>query len=192
MTGTSTPNRVRMAARMAAGRRVRIDRQQRHDRPRSRPDVRGVDAAVRADEPVRRLGDQHAVLHPHDPAGLAQDDLDLARVAVEALRELDCLRRRGTTVVRSTTAPSALRHDLLGDDQHVIGGERQGARRPLDRVADERAEVVARADLGHTLERDDPDRTAQPTPRRSASVDSTRTRSSGVSRSIVSGPSSST
>ena len=37
--------------------RVRVVRQQRHDRAAVRPDVRGIDAAVGADEAVRRLGD---------------------------------------------------------------------------------------------------------------------------------------
>ena len=73
-----------MAARMPAAEAIGIDRQQRHDRPGRRPDVRRIDPAVGADEPVRGLGDEHAVLHPDDASGLAQDDLDLARVAVVA------------------------------------------------------------------------------------------------------------
>ena len=94
MTGTSTPNRSRTAGPDRARGRVRVARQQGHDRARAGPDVRGVDAAVGADEPVRGLGDHDAVVHAHDAPGLAQHDLDLARIAVPALGELDRLGPR--------------------------------------------------------------------------------------------------
>ena len=38
---------------------------------------------------------------------------------------------RGSTVVRSTTAPSALRDDLLGDDEDVVGSQREDPGRSL-------------------------------------------------------------
>ena len=76
-------------------------------------------------------------VHADDAARLAQDDLDLAGVAVAALGELDRLGA-GLDGGQVDDGALGLRHDLLGDDEHVIVGERQRARRPLDRVADER------------------------------------------------------
>ena len=109
-----------------AGRRgVGIARQERDERPRIGPDVRRVDAAVGADEPVRRLGDEHAVLHAHDAAGLAEDDLDLARVAVEALGELERLLA-GDDAGQVDDGALGLGHDLLGHDQHVTLGSAAG------------------------------------------------------------------
>ena len=54
--------------------------------------------------------------HPDDPPRLAQDDLDLARIAVAALGELD---RLGPRLDRRQVDDRALglRHDLLGDDE---------------------------------------------------------------------------
>ena len=124
MTGTSTPNRASDRGPDPAGRRVGVARQERHERARPGPDVRGVDAAVGADEPVRRLGDQHAVRHADDAAGLAQDDLDLAGVAVELGRELDGLRAR-VDAGEVDDGALGLRDDLLGDDEHVVLAERQ-------------------------------------------------------------------
>ncbi len=98
---------------------VGVDRQERHDRTGRRPDVRGIDAAVGAHEPVRGLGDQYAVLHPDDASGLAEDDLDLARVAVEAFGELDRLAP-GSDGRQVDDGSLGLRHDLLGDDEHVV------------------------------------------------------------------------
>ena len=86
MTGTSTPNRSRIAGPDRLRGRVGVARQQRHQRTRAGPHVRRVDAAVGADEPMRRFGDQDAVGHAHDATRLAQDDLDLARIAVPASR----------------------------------------------------------------------------------------------------------
>ena len=103
---------------------------------------------------MRGLGDEHAVLHPDHASGLAQDDLDLARVAVEALGELDRLPP-GSDGRQVDDGALGLRHDLLGDDQHVLAGQRQRAGRALDRIADEDAEVVALADLGDPVERQD-------------------------------------
>ena len=96
--------------------------------PDSGPDVRRVDAAVGADEAVRRLGDEDAVLHADDPSGLAEDDLDLAGIAVEALGELDGLRP-GVDAGQVDDGALGLRDDLLGHDEHVVLGERQRARR---------------------------------------------------------------
>jgi hypothetical protein len=53
-----------------------------------------VDAGRRAHEPVLRLGDHQGAALPHDPLRLAEDDLDLTRVALVA-GELDHLARAG-------------------------------------------------------------------------------------------------
>ena len=104
---------------MPRRRRVGIARQERHDRARAGSDVRGVDAAVRAHEPVRRLGDEDAVLHADDAPRLAQHDLDLARVAVVALGELERLRSRHDAGQVDDRA-LGLGDDLLGHDEDVV------------------------------------------------------------------------
>ena len=65
------------------------------------------------------LGDDHPVGHPDDADRLAQDDLDLARVALPALRE-GC--RLGTRLDRPQVDDRALGlgDDLLGDHDHVV------------------------------------------------------------------------
>ena len=109
---------------MPVRRGVRVARQQRDDVARARPDVRRIDAAVGAHEPVVGLGDDHAVRHPDDAFRLAQHDLDLARVAVMATRAFERLRPRldGRQV---DDGALGLRHDLLGDDEHVVVAERE-------------------------------------------------------------------
>ena len=92
-----------------------------------RPDIRGVDPAVGTDEAVLGLGDDHAALHPDDAAGLAQDDLDLARVAVPARSERDGLRT-GLDRVKVDDRALGLRDDLLGDDEDVVGRGAAGGR----------------------------------------------------------------
>ena len=126
MTGRSAPNRVAERRPDPRGRRVGVDGEQRDDVAGVRPHVRGVDAAVRAHEPVVRLGDQHAALHADDPAGLLEDDLDLAGVAAPLVGPLHGpgARRDGPQV---DDRALGLGHDLLGHDQHVAGLER-GAR----------------------------------------------------------------
>ena len=108
-------------------------------------------------KPCARLGDQHAALHAHDPARLAQDDLDLAGVAVPGRRPSRSPAGDGSTVRRSTTAPSALDTTFWVTTRTSpgCGGERAGRR--LERVADHRLEVVALVDLGQAGERDDLD-----------------------------------
>ena len=174
MTGTSTPNRSRIAVRIAAGRRIGVVRQQRDDRARPGPDVRGVDAAVRAHEAVRRLGDEHAVGHPHDPPRLAQHDLDLAGVAVAALGELDRLGSRldGRQV---DDRALGLGDDLLGHDEHVVVAQRQ--ERPWRRRERRRAISAGRSSpgtiSGEAVDRDDlePGASAATSASRSSSLD---------------------
>ena len=136
--------------------------------------------------PCCGLGDEHAVRHPDDAPRLAQDDLDLARdrgrsarrtrSPRDAARRWSGRRRRPRPSTRSS-----------GSRPDVVGGQRQRAAGPLDGVADEHAEVVAVADLGDPVEGEDVGpRARQPTPRPPVVrplADSTKTRSSAVSRS---------
>ena len=121
---------------------------------------------------MRRLGDEDAVRHPDDPPGLAQHDLDLARVAVESLGERDGLRP-GLDRRQVDGRAFRLRHDLLGDDQDVVVPQGQGIRCAVDRIADDRREVIALPDLGDAVERDDADRShsADTQPLRSGRLD---------------------
>ena len=103
---------------------------------------------------------------------------------------------RGSTVVRSTTAPSAFETIFWVTTR--TSSSRSGSTPPvaLERVAEDRREVVARDDLRDPVEGDDLDPSVgRPGQRASAAPvasDSTSSRSSGVSMSRDSGPSSST
>ena len=103
-----------------------------------------------------RLGDEHTALHAHDPHGLAQDHLDLASVPVELSGELDSVRA-GLDRREVDGRSFGLGHDFLGDDQDVIGLQRERARCSVERIGQERAEVVADTDLGDPLEADHPE-----------------------------------
>ena len=202
-TGTSTPKDALNCRSYPGGRGVRIDGQQRHHVAAARPHVRGVDAAVGADEAVVGLGDEHAVGHPDDASSLSQDDLQLAGVAVPALGEGHDLRTRldGREVHDRALG---LGDDLLGDDQDVALEQRQRRRRRPQRFDQRRGQVVAGADLRHALEGDDRhapfrrsgaagDRVGAHRPASWSSPSrSASSRSSGVSTSKDSGPSSST
>ena len=102
-------------------------------RRESGPTFEASTPRVRAHEAVARLGDQHAALHAHDPARLAQHDLDLARVAVprSSPTRSACGRRLDRPQVDDGAL--GLGHDLLGDDEDVAGLER-GARRASPRA----------------------------------------------------------
>ena len=78
------------------------------------------------------LGDDEVSPLPAHGPGLPQDHLEV--------------------VVRSLDAPFRLRDDLLRDDEHVTLREPAGA---LDRIAQERAQVVAGAHLGDALQWED-------------------------------------
>jgi hypothetical protein len=106
---------------------------------------------------VGRLGDQHPLLHAHDPARLVEHDLDLPRVAAVAIGELASVRA-GDGAGQVDDRALGLGHHLLGDDQDVARVEGERAGRPLERVADDRGQVVADADLGDPLEGQDRDR----------------------------------
>ena len=137
---------------------VGVVRQERDDLAAGRADVGGVDPAVGADEAVRGLRDEHAVRHPDDPPGLAQDDLDLAGVAIPALGKLDGLRARFDRRQVDDRA-LGLGDDLLGHDEDVVRSEQhREAGGPLDGVAQEPAQVVAGPDLRDPPVTDDLDR----------------------------------
>ena len=147
---------------------------------------------------MRRLGDEHPVRHPDDPPRLAQDDLDLARVAVESLGELDRLGP-GFDAVRSTTAPSAFETTFCVTTR--TSSSRRGSAPGVPAIASPMSPgrssprrtsgmpSSARTEIEPGVGRPPPSTVGQPTPSRSGAVDSTKTRSSGVSRSMVSGPS---
>ena len=99
-----------------------------------------------------RLDDQHAAVHPHDAARLAQHDLDLPRVLPPASRVLPRhLRRLDRPQLHQPAL--RLRDDLLRDDQHVAVEQR----RPLRSrgVDDERGDIVAGRYFGHARHADD-------------------------------------
>jgi hypothetical protein len=97
---------------------------------------------------VARLGDHERVAAADDARGLAQDHLELARVAVFA-GELDGQLGRLDAGERDD-ASLGFRDDLLGEHEHVAVLELDGRR-------DERGEVVALPDLRQALDRPDLD-----------------------------------
>ena len=119
-----------------------------------RAHVGGVDPAVGADEAVARFRDQDAVGHADDAAGLAQDHLELARIAIPSLCKGNRLRpRRDGREIHDRAL--GLRDDLLGHDEDVVLGERQDPGRGVDRGDQQRGQVVAGMDFGHAVEGDD-------------------------------------
>ncbi len=84
----------------------------------------------------------------HDAGALAQDDLELAQIAPLAGELTGALG--GLDLVEADDAPLRLRDGLLGDDDDVAGAQ-------LRRAGDHRAQVVAGADLGQALDREDGD-----------------------------------
>ena len=121
----------------AARRRVRVAREQHHPVVAGR--VRAVDARARADEAVLGLGDDELVAAAADGARLAQDHRQV--------------------VVGLLDPAFGLGDDLLGDDDDVPVGQAPG---PLERVAEERGEIVARPHLGNPLEGNDLDHSGSP------------------------------
>ena len=189
MTGTSTPNRARTAVRIARRRGVRVDRQQRHDRPGRR--------ARRWRRPRRRwrtrtragLGDQHAVGHPDDPRA-SRRTTSTWRGSRSQRAANSIASGRGSTPVRSTTAPSAFDTTFWVTTSTSSSRQRQGAGRAVrGRRRSARPGRRPRRSPGCRPSGDDLDAAgasagteAPPAP----SI-STRTRSSGVSRSTASG-----
>jgi len=170
------------------GRRgVGIGRQERHDVTGAGSDVAGVDPAVGTNETVRRLRDEDAMLHAHDAACLTQDHLELTGVAIPAAGELDRLHA-GLDGREIHDRVLGLGDDLLRHHEHVVRTQRGELGPALEGRSEQRAEVVPRPDLGDALEGDDEQRLG---PRHHRGVPpgpwATR-RSSGVSRSRVSGP----
>ncbi len=98
------------------------------------------------------------MLHAHDPARFPEHDLDLARITVEAAGPVEGLGP-GHHCLEVDQCALGLRHDLLGDHEHVVILERQRAGRGREGVCQDARQVVADPDLGHALEGDhlDPD-----------------------------------
>ena len=141
-------------------------------------------------------------VHAHDAARLAQHDLDLARDRGPSARRtrpppVAARRRSGR---RSRPRPSRRSSASRRGRRRSVSGSTPAV--PLDRVADQspagrrrcgsRGCPRARRPRRRRHRRSGRRPARQPTPRRSGAIDSTNTRSSGVSRSTVSGPSSST
>ena len=101
ITPTSTAEEGAQAGPDPAGGTVRILGEQRR---RAQGDVGEVDARVGADEPVRRLADDEVTAPAEDADRLLLDQCDLGRRIVG---------------VDGHEPPLGLRHDLLGDDDHV-------------------------------------------------------------------------
>ena len=95
------------------------------------------------------LGDDQRRPDANDLCALAQDRLDVARVAV--VRELE-RARGGLDLVQAHDASLRLRDGLLRDDEHVARPRAAGA---LGCVGQERPEIVAVLDLRDALERND-------------------------------------
>ena len=118
----SSPSR----SRSARGGGVRVERQQDHRARALR--VRGIDAGRRADEAVPRARDHERRPRAHDLGRLAQDHLDLPRIALVP-GELDGPRRR-LDLVEANDATLDLRDRLLGhDDDVAVPRARRRARR---------------------------------------------------------------
>ena len=95
------------------------------------------------------LADDEGRPHAHDTRRLLQDRLDAARIGlVLRIRDGDLARLlRRLVVVQPYDAALDLRDRLLRDDQDVAVLE-------LDRVRDQRREVVALAQLRDALDRE--------------------------------------
>ena len=203
MTGTSVPNRSRTAVADRPRRRVRVPRQERHDASRSSGPT--FDASTPPFAQTKPCG----VSVIRTPCSIRTTRRASRRTTSiwrgsrsHSLGEGD---RLGPRLDRRQVDDRALglRHDLLGDDEDVVGAEREDARRPLDRVADQtgrgrRPPRPPGCRRGRSPRRGRPGR-LDPAPagarQRTSAVRrlaSARSRSSGVSRSRASGPPSST
>jgi hypothetical protein len=104
---------------------------------------------------VRRLGDDERRPDSHDACGLAEDDLDPARVLVLTRNPKRLL---GGLDARERDDPAfGLRHDLLREHRDVAVLE-------LELRDDELGQVVAFLDLGQAGDRDDAKLAAQGSP----------------------------
>ena len=98
------------------------------------------------------LRDQDASLHPHDPRGLAEDDLNLSRVLfVRAAHCLANCRRFDRAQVDQLTL--GLADDLVGDDDDiaVLQFDVVGLQGRLDQADD----IVARLNFRNAVEAND-------------------------------------
>ncbi|MDF2753271.1 MAG: hypothetical protein K0S82_1654 [Gaiellaceae bacterium] len=132
-----------------AGGGVRVEREQ-DDGVRAGC-VRGVDASRGADEAVPCLGDDERRAAADDADGLAQDDLDMAGVAVSCVRA--CFLG-GRDLGERDHAALRLGYGLLGHHEDVTGLE---AARSTGCLREQLCEVVSLLDLGNALQREDLD-----------------------------------
>ena len=148
----------RSAARIRPRRRVRVDAAAAsRRRPESGPTFEASTPPFAQTKPCGVSVMSTPLLHADDAARLAQDDLDLARVAVPALGERDRLgprldRRAGR---RPRPRPSTRSSGSRRARRRAGAASAPGV--ALERVADHAAEVVAGADLGDPVEREDLD-----------------------------------
>jgi len=121
----------------------------------SQGDIRRVHTRVCADESVVRLGDQHAAIHPDDPARLPEDDLDDSWIP--AVRGRPFARQLGwDDAVEPHHGTFRLRHDLLRDHEDVASTDRAShAVAGPDRAGNQPPEVGAGHDLGDAGNRED-------------------------------------
>jgi hypothetical protein len=109
--------------------------------------VRRVDPGGRAHESVTGLRDHERWPRPYDLTGLAENNLDPARITV-CSKLHRTLRRLDPAEVDDTTLD--LRDCLLGDDEHVVGLDACLARG----IHEERSEVVPLLELRDPVKRD--------------------------------------
>ena len=174
---------VATPARRARSRISRADRSGSSGRSVTTLAAARFDASTPALAHTKPCGaaDDHAALHAQDLRGLAQHDLDLARVAIPSRGESDRLRTR-LDVVRSTRQPSALETIFWVTTRTSPCARRAGrfvGCQLAPRIGDERGQVVTRLDLGQCGQRDGDDRghCRQPARRRSELVARSRRRS---------------
>src|SRR2546422_10442505 len=84
-----------------------------------------VDAGVRADPAVMRFGDEDALIHAHDSARLAENNLHEARVSAEPGRHAQG-DGRGRDLGEPDDSALRLGADLLADDEEGASRERRG------------------------------------------------------------------
>ncbi len=148
ITPTAAPvSSRRRSRRRAAEARVGVERKQDEHPGLGR--IRRVHSGRAADEAVAGLCNHEARADADDARRLAQDRLDVTRVALLALGDLERLRRR-LDLVEHDHAALGFRHGLLRDDEDVAVLE-------LDGAGDECGEVVALPNLGQPEYGEHPD-----------------------------------
>ena len=101
---------------------------------------------------MTRFGEDQPAGHADDPRGLAEDELDGARVFVPGFGPLDG-ELAGLHIVEGDHAAFGLGDDFLGDDEHIAAFERGvlGAQGGVDQLS----EIVALSDFGDAADGED-------------------------------------